>query len=168
MERTIIVKKRELQGSKQTDVEVSEAGEKRRQRRVQIIQEAGAGCVAIGAEGDCVVSCGCEPSDEKQIWVCDDDGNRCACLCGCEAAEITEEQEDGHTVIKIRVPAARTDAGEDPLVKAAGVSDAVENLAGSIGRLVRQARAQGSSWTDIGAALGISKQAAWERFSGEE
>lgn len=29
-------------------------------------------------------------------------------------------------------------------------------------------RARGVSWTRIGAALGVSKQAAWERFSGEE
>lgn len=165
MERKVIVTKQEIRGA---GVAVSEPGEKRRQRRVQIIQEAGAGCVAISGAGDCVVGCGCDPSDTAQVWVCDEDGNRCACLCGCEAAEITEEQEDGHTVIKIRVPAARTESGDDPLVKAAGVSDAVENLAGSIGRLVRQARGQGSSWTDIGAALGISKQAAWERFSGEE
>jgi hypothetical protein len=29
-------------------------------------------------------------------------------------------------------------------------------------------RARGVSWTRIGAALGVSKQAAWERFSGED
>ena len=31
--------------------------------------------------------------------------------------------------------------------------------------LVVQARATGASWTDIGDALGISRQAAWERFA---
>lgn len=30
------------------------------------------------------------------------------------------------------------------------------------------AREQGSSWTDVGAALGISRQAAWERFALED
>lgn len=139
--------------------------ETKRQRRIQIIRQAGAGCVPLGDSGSCVVTC--EPTG-GEVCVCDDQGQPCVCLCGCDAAEITEAQEEGHTVFTIRVPRARTEAGEDPLVKAAGVSDAVENLAGSIGRLVRQARAQGSSWTDIGAALGISKQAAWERFSGEE
>lgn len=36
--------------------------------------------------------------------------------------------------------------------------------------LVSTARRSGKSWTEIGAALGVSKQAAWERFarSGEE
>jgi hypothetical protein len=29
-------------------------------------------------------------------------------------------------------------------------------------------RSRGISWTRIGAALGVSKQAAWERFSGED
>jgi predicted transcriptional regulator len=29
-------------------------------------------------------------------------------------------------------------------------------------------RARGMSWTRIGEALGVSKQAAWERFSGED
>ena len=29
-------------------------------------------------------------------------------------------------------------------------------------------RARGVSWARIGTALGVSKQAAWERFSGED
>jgi hypothetical protein len=29
-------------------------------------------------------------------------------------------------------------------------------------------RERGLSWTRIGEALGVSKQAAWERFSGED
>jgi hypothetical protein len=29
-------------------------------------------------------------------------------------------------------------------------------------------RGRGISWTRIGEALGVSKQAAWERFSGED
>jgi hypothetical protein len=33
---------------------------------------------------------------------------------------------------------------------------------------VRKARAAGHSWTQIGQALGVSKQAAWDRFSDED
>jgi uncharacterized NAD(P)/FAD-binding protein YdhS len=33
---------------------------------------------------------------------------------------------------------------------------------------VRKARDTGCSWTEVGDALGTSKQAAWERFSGDE
>jgi hypothetical protein len=33
---------------------------------------------------------------------------------------------------------------------------------------VHVCRANGKSWTQIGEVLGVSKQAAWERFSGED
>jgi hypothetical protein len=33
---------------------------------------------------------------------------------------------------------------------------------------VRHARSRGITWTRIGAALGMTRQSAWERFSGEE
>lgn len=43
-------------------------------------------------------------------------------------------------------------------------------LAGALDKLqrhlVREARRSGSSWTEIGASLAISKQSAWERFAG--
>ena len=43
---------------------------------------------------------------------------------------------------------------------------------GAVNKLIRQtvadARRQGCSWAEIGASLGISKQSAWERFSGED
>lgn len=34
-----------------------------------------------------------------------------------------------------------------------------------LGHWVRLARERGLSWTEIGQALGVSRQAAWERFS---
>jgi hypothetical protein len=33
---------------------------------------------------------------------------------------------------------------------------------------VRRARALGATWARIGDALGMTRQSAWERFSGEE
>ena len=33
---------------------------------------------------------------------------------------------------------------------------------------VQKARALGATWARIGAALGMTRQSAWERFSGEE
>ncbi|ASW54375.1 ClpX C4-type zinc finger protein [Plantactinospora sp. KBS50] len=38
----------------------------------------------------------------------------------------------------------------------------------TVGRIARLLRARGTTWTTIGAALGITRQSAWERFSGEE
>ena len=53
---------------------------------------------------------------------------------------------------------------EDLRVACAG-SGAVSKL---IYQTVEDARQQGCSWAEIGQALGMSKQAAWERFSGDE
>lgn len=35
-------------------------------------------------------------------------------------------------------------------------------------RYVRRARLLGATWASIGASLGMTRQSAWERFSGEE
>ncbi len=51
----------------------------------------------------------------------------------------------------------------DGLCESAGLARAVDKLQR---QLVRQARAAGQTWTEIGEALGVSRQAAWERFSG--
>jgi hypothetical protein len=37
-----------------------------------------------------------------------------------------------------------------------------------LGGWVRQARSRGITWTRIGEALGMTRQSAWERFSGED
>jgi ClpX C4-type zinc finger len=51
------------------------------------------------------------------------------------------------------------------LPKMARVADQVET---SLTTGVRRLRARGVTWTRIGAALGITRQSAWERFSGED
>jgi len=50
-----------------------------------------------------------------------------------------------------------------PRVAAAG-AQVEENLAG----WVHRARALGATWAAIGEALGMTRQSAWERFSGVE
>jgi hypothetical protein len=35
-------------------------------------------------------------------------------------------------------------------------------------RFVKRARELGATWASIGASLGMTRQSAWERFSGEE
>jgi hypothetical protein len=52
----------------------------------------------------------------------------------------------------------------DDLAIACAAAGAVDKL---IQQTVADARRDGCSWTEIGRSLGISKQAAWERFSGE-
>ncbi len=53
----------------------------------------------------------------------------------------------------------------DDLAIACGAATAVDKL---IRQTVAEARKQGCSWEGIGYALRITKQSAWERFSGEE
>jgi hypothetical protein len=53
----------------------------------------------------------------------------------------------------------------DGLREARGIERALDKV---LWDQVRRARADGCSWTEVGEALGTSKQAAWERFSGEE
>lgn len=50
----------------------------------------------------------------------------------------------------------------DGLCESAGLARAVDKLQR---HLVVQAREEGVTWTEIGEALGVSKQAAWERFA---
>lgn len=50
------------------------------------------------------------------------------------------------------------------LREACRVATAVDKLARES---VRHARDAGHRWTQIGQALGVTKQAAWERYSGE-
>ncbi len=51
------------------------------------------------------------------------------------------------------------------LPKIAAASASVEQ---QLGIWVRQARSRGITWTRIGAAMDMTRQSAWERFSGEE
>jgi hypothetical protein len=50
-----------------------------------------------------------------------------------------------------------------PRIAAAGAQ--VEQL---LAGWVQRARAMGATWARIGEALGMTRQSAWERFSGEE
>jgi hypothetical protein len=57
------------------------------------------------------------------------------------------------------------DRGEELLAAVAGTREVVDRLDWVLLSLVGEARAQGVSWEDVGAALGVSKQAAHKRFS---
>jgi len=50
----------------------------------------------------------------------------------------------------------------DGLCELAGLAHSLDKLQR---QLVLQARSAGRSWTEIGDALGVSKQSAWQRFS---
>ena len=53
----------------------------------------------------------------------------------------------------------------DGLREASCVSTALDKLTRES---VQRARTAGHSWTQIGEALGVTKQTAWERYSGDD
>lgn len=56
----------------------------------------------------------------------------------------------------------------DPLVMLVTLAYGRARVEDKIAEVVRVCRENGKSWTQIGQILGVSKQAAWERFSGED
>ena len=62
--------------------------------------------------------------------------------------------------------AAPGDLGSDALLSRLPVTEAgIDGMRGVLRAQVGELRARGVSWTAIGGALGITRQAAWERFS---
>ncbi len=69
---------------------------------------------------------------------------------------------------EVRVETTLTIDGDwrsDPLKLVAGIREGSRNLDRWQRKAVKAARKQGLSWDVIGSALGVSRQAAWERFS---
>ncbi len=56
----------------------------------------------------------------------------------------------------------------DPLIVLAALAAAAHEVETKLTELARFCKAEGKTWTQVGEALGMSKQAAWERFSGED
>jgi len=57
---------------------------------------------------------------------------------------------------------------DEILASLARIQAAVSQADAAVHAHVAVLRGRGISWTRIGQALGVSKQAAWERFSGED
>jgi hypothetical protein len=56
----------------------------------------------------------------------------------------------------------------DPLVMLVMLAYGRARVEDKMFEVVRACRDYGKSWTQIGEVLGVSKQAAWERFSDED
>jgi ClpX C4-type zinc finger len=94
------------------------------------------------------------------VYIC----NECIQLCN----DILREQQ-ASSPPETRLPAreeAMTD--EEILALLPGITSVSAQTDASLRRLVTALRSRGVSWARIGAALQITRQSAWERFSGEE
>ncbi len=88
------------------------------------------------------------------VYIC----NECVNLCDLILAE---EQ--------VRQFGSWNERPDDELLASlARVQAVVSQVDAAVRERVAILRDRGVSWTSIGQALGVSKQAAWERFSGEE
>lgn len=88
------------------------------------------------------------------VYIC----NECVQLCNHILAE--------ESVPKVAGWSERPD--DELLASLARVQALVSQVDAAVHDHVNILRARGISWTRIGEALGVSKQAAWERFSGED
>lgn len=61
-----------------------------------------------------------------------------------------------------------TDGFVDPLVLLVALAHGAANVDDKVREVAAYCRSRGKTWTEIGQAFGMTKQAAWERFSGEE
>ncbi len=91
------------------------------------------------------------------VFIC----NECVALC-TELIAAPPVGEPRELVRKIEL------SDEELLAHLPRVAAASAQVEQQLTSFVRQGRRQGITWTRIGAALGMTRQSAWERFSGEE
>ncbi|WP_084000900.1 ClpX C4-type zinc finger protein [Actinomadura kijaniata] len=117
-----------------------------------------------GAEGVGCSFCGRSAGEAGEVFA--GPGMNICRECAGAAEAIVREYADG--AVQVRLP--RWDGmGEDEMLaqipRIAAVADQVE---ADLRVWVRELRRRGVTWARIGGALGITRQSAWERFSGEE
>jgi hypothetical protein len=95
------------------------------------------------------------------IYICDE----CVRLC----VQILEQPPAEGENTDPQLPSWHSMTDEDVLSKLPRIASVASQVEGGLRRWVAEARRRNASWADIGAALEISRQSAWERFSrGEE
>jgi hypothetical protein len=95
------------------------------------------------------------------VYIC----NECVQLCN----DILEQEQQAPSPPGTQLPAreeAMTD--EEILALLPRIASVSAQTEASLQRLVTVLRGRGVTWARIGAALQITRQSAWERFSGEE
>jgi hypothetical protein len=71
-------------------------------------------------------------------------------------------------VLVMPVDLSITEGHVDPLLFLVALADGAAKVEDKVQELVTHCRNSGKTWTEIGQALGTTKQSAWERFSGED
>jgi ATP-dependent Clp protease ATP-binding subunit ClpX len=96
------------------------------------------------------------------VYIC----NECIQLCN---DILEEEQQQASSPAGTQLPAREEAmADEEILALLPRIASVSAQTDASLQRLVTVLRGRGVTWARIGAALQITRQSAWERFSGEE
>jgi hypothetical protein len=94
------------------------------------------------------------------VYVC----NECVDLC----SQIIAATPNGPTTGARLMPWEHAHTVEAALQHLPNVARAKAQVDVSLLRWVRRARQLGATWAQVGDALGITRQSAWERFAAEE
>lgn len=86
------------------------------------------------------------------------------CIAAAEA--IVKEYIDNP--IELRLPLWDSMTDEQMLDHIPRVSAVADQVEANLRAWVQELRRRGVTWARIGTALGITRQSAWERFSGEQ
>ncbi len=90
------------------------------------------------------------------VYICDE----CIDLCN----EIISEETG-----KAPTPLQRPEASEDEeLERMVALHASKEQVDREVAATVRGLRSRGVTWTRIGESLGMTRQSAWEKYSGED
>jgi hypothetical protein len=87
-----------------------------------------------------------------------------------DGVDLATEFPGGTWRVSLVMPAdlSITDEHIDPLVLLVVLAHGATRVEDKIQELAAYCRRAGKSWTEIGQALGMTKQSAWERFAGED
>lgn len=91
------------------------------------------------------------------VFICDGCVSLCAAVIGGKPTSIAQV-----------APWDQEMTLEEVLSRLSPVASAGVQVQQNLTAWVRKARSLRGTWTQIGAALGMTRQSAWERFSGEE
>lgn len=91
------------------------------------------------------------------MYICD------ACIKACYAIVAGNDRTTSG-----RAPWERELSDEELLAQLPRLAVVGVQAERALTQFVRKGRAQGITWTRIGAALSMTRQSAWERFSGEQ
>ena len=94
------------------------------------------------------------------VFIC----NECVGLC----TELVALPTEGISAADAAARWEQNMSDDDLLAHLPRVAAAAAQVEQQLTRWVRLARSRGITWTRIGESLGMTRQSAWERFSGEE